>query len=155
MNPYMTVSSNPYMAIYPPSYPSGNNAAANNAAAQQASYAAAAAAPDAAGAMRAGQQAALESYGIPYENGHIKWPLAFRLLPPDKKEKVADRLEGQLVAITQGSGGMVDPTLISGAKRNLTRLSSWLADHQTDMAEATYHDGLAFLHTLDEALTKY
>jgi hypothetical protein len=148
MNPYMMGMSNPYIAIYPPSSPSRNNAAAMQAS----NYAAAAAASEATGSAR---QAA-GNYGIPYENGHIKWPLAFRLLPPDMKETLADPLDGQFVTLTtQEANGVVDPALVSGAKRNVARLSGWLTAHRTDMADATYQDGLEFLHTLNDALTKY
>jgi hypothetical protein len=111
--------------------------------------------PDTAALAEAGQQVALGSHGIPYENGHIKWPLAFRLLPPEKKQNLVDRLERELVQTTTGaSNGTFDPTVLSEAKQNVARLHSWLTAHRADMAEATYRDGLDFLRTLDEALTR-
>jgi hypothetical protein len=148
VNPYMATAAIPYVPIYPPPYPT-----ATNSPLQANTYATAAATAD---STRAGQQAALASYGIPYENGHIKRPLAFRLLPPDKKQSLADGLERDLVAaLAQGAMGTPDASLLSAAKRNLAGLSSWLTGHRDDMAEATYRDGQAFLRALDEALAKY
>jgi hypothetical protein len=93
------------------------------------------------------------AYGVPSENGHIKWPLAFRLLPAEQKQNLLDRLEGQLVlAATQASSGALNASSLSEATRSVARLSAWLTAHRTDMAEATYRDGLDFVRTLDEAL---
>ncbi len=142
-NPYLGATTNPYIPMYMPSYPTTNTSAAAGAVYGNSSQAG--------GATRALDQAALGTFGIAYENGHIKWPLAFRLLPPDKKQSLADPLEAQLTEVMmQGAGGNV-----GGAKKSVARLAHWLTEHQADMAEATYQDGVAFLQTLDAALSKY
>jgi hypothetical protein len=144
VNPYLA-SAIPYVPYYPPSYPSAANAPLQGNAYRTTS----------ADGMGGVPQAALATYAIPNENRHIKWPLAFRLLPPDKKQSLADGLEGDLVAaLARGSMGTPDASLLSAAKRKVAALATWLTAHRDDMAEATYREGQTFLRTLDEALTK-
>jgi hypothetical protein len=91
-------------------------------------------------------QIALGAYGISMNAGHIDWPLAFRLLSPDKKRELTDPLESQLLALAgQSSGATLNPAFSQEVKQNVDRLSAWLTAHQTDIAEATYQDGVAFL----------
>lgn len=140
-NPYLAGMANPYVPAYVPPYPMNyaNPMPTNGYAAT------------AAGATRAADQAAEGATGIPFENGHIKWPLAFRLLSPEKKQSLTDPLEAQLIALaTQGAGG----ASANQAKKDVARLSTWLTEHRTDMAEATYDDGVAFLRSLDAVLAK-
>ena len=88
--------------------------------------------------------------GLPTEDGHIKWPLAFRLLPPKERQELRDPLEGQLALVTtQASSGAVDGAVLSDVARNAARLSAWLKAHRIDMAEGTYRDGVDFLRMLD------
>jgi hypothetical protein len=91
---------------------------------------------------------ALAASGIPMEDGHIQWPLAFRTLPPDKKRELTDRLEAQLVQVTNGANAVA----VDGAKKTVARLSAWLREHQADMADATYRDGARFLRAIDDGL---
>jgi hypothetical protein len=147
MNPYSYAStgaygSNPYVPYSMPYQPTSASAAPSSFTGAVSSAAVASA------------QSAPAAYGIPIEKGHIKWPLAFRLLPPETKENVADRLEGELVSIaSQAAGGAPNTGLVADAKRNVARLAAWLKSHQDDMAEATYQEGRAFVRLLDEALT--
>jgi len=91
--------------------------------------------------------------GIPFEKGHVKWPLAFRLLPPDTKTNIADRLESDLLTLAGQSGnGNVNAGLVADASRNVARLGAWLKAHESDMAEATYTEGQAFVRMLDATL---
>ncbi len=94
-------------------------------------------------------QIALGAYGIPVKGGHIDWPLAFRLLSPDKKRELTDPLESQLLALAgQGTASTLNPTFSQEVKQHVDRLSAWLVAHQTDMAEATYEGGVAFLNNV-------
>ena len=143
-NPYASGMANPYVPYYMPPYPMTNSATSQ----QINGYSPAAAT----NATRAQDQAAEGATGIPFENGHVKWPLAFRLLSPENKQKLTDPLEAQILALaTHGAGGATT----TAVKKDIARLSSWLTQHRTDMADATYNDGAAFIRTLDEALGKY
>ncbi len=97
---------------------------------------------------------ALGSVGIPTENGHIKWPLAFRLMPPEKKRALTDTLESELLALaSESSASTYNPVTVLAARKNVQRLSGWLNAHQSDFAEATYQEGVGFLRTLNTALS--
>ncbi len=149
VNPYVPsalVANSPYAAM---SYPYGssygtpmysNTATAPNSSTQPTTKST----PEAAGATPV--QIALGAYGIPVKAGHIDWPLAFRMLSPDKKQEMTDPLENQLLALaSQGTGATLNPAFFQEVKQNVERLSAWLVAHRTDMAEATYQDGVAFL----------
>jgi hypothetical protein len=138
VNPYTAMMANPYGASTPPYSPyTAAYGGGNYGAAPYGAGAYAAASTDTA-ARQAPQETVVA--GVPLEDGHIKWPLAFRLLPPDAKRDLVDRLETNLLSGNAEEG-----------KKGVARLSSWLAAHRTDLAEGTYQDGLAFLRTLDEA----
>jgi hypothetical protein len=137
-SPYSSMM-NPYSSSYGMSYGSGySNNAAPTVNVQ----------PTSAPTVST-QAIALGAYGIPTKGGHVEWPLAFRLLPPDKKRELTDTLESQLLALAgQGAGTMLNPAFFQGLKQNVTRLSAWLTEHQSDMAEATYRDGRDFLNNI-------
>jgi hypothetical protein len=77
----------------------------------------------------------------------VKWPLAFRLLPPDQERDLTGKLEGQLLSLAS------NPAVVQDAKQTVQRLHRWLKEHRNDMADATYRDGLDFLRSLDTTLT--
>lgn len=101
------------------------------------------------GAAPAADVQIMPGLGIPFENGHVQWPLAFRLMGAEQKRDLADRLEGQLLAL---GTDVANPGLARSAKHTVHQLAGWLTAHQTDMADATYRQGLEFLHGLDESL---
>jgi hypothetical protein len=153
-NPYMTAMSGatpysmtPYggysMSMYGTPY---GNTAPTSATAVAATKSAADAASD------KQTQVALGAYGIPTEDGHVKWPLAFRLLPPEKKSELTDTLENQLIAMAGGSSGSSNATVLGGAKQSVQRLSAWLEEHKINLAETTYQDGRDFLRRVDATL---
>ncbi|HWY85337.1 MAG TPA: hypothetical protein VNX28_01365 [Gemmataceae bacterium] len=154
-NPYMMAMSGttpysmtPYGSYSMPMYgtPYGNTAPTSATA-----VAATKSAADAASDKQT--QVALGAYGIPTEDGHVKWPLAFRLLPPEKKSELTDTLENQLLAMAGGSSGSSNSTVLRGAKQSVQRLSAWLDEHKTNLAETTYQDGRDFLRRIDATLT--
>jgi hypothetical protein len=100
------------------------------------------------------QQSVLAALGIPNEDGAVTWPLAFRLMSPDKKRELLDPLESQLkVAATQAASDKANPAVLKQAKQNVEDLHKWLLPRRLDLAEGTYRDAVRFLAKLDNALT--
>jgi len=149
LNPYALASASPYMSsAYQMPYVMPVQTANYGAATAPISTTSA---PSS--AVNTGDKAPMNVYGISIEKGHIKWPLAFKLLPPDMKDSVADRLEGELLALVgQAASGNASAGLVADASRNVARLAAWLKSHETDMAEATYTEGQTFVRTLDATL---
>jgi hypothetical protein len=99
------------------------------------------------------QQSVLGALGIPNEDGAVMWPLAFRLMSPDKKRELLDPLESQLkVAATQAASDKVNPAVLKQAKQNVEDLHKWLLPRRLDLAEGTYRDAVRFLAKLDNVL---
>jgi hypothetical protein len=160
VNPYAATQFNPYMAAtsvaapypimpYGSSYAAPYSSPYGNAASN--TYVPTAnvqSPPETAGEKQT--RLALGAHGIPVKDGHISWPLAFRLLPPDKKRELTDTLESQLVALA--SEGYT-PAVLQGAKQSVQRLSAWLSAHQTDLADATYQEGIHFLQRIEGTLS--
>lgn len=102
-------------------------------------------------AAPAKQPSSLTAFGIPNEDGKILWPLAFRLLAPEQKQEVLEKLEAQLqIATTQAVADKANPRLLKDAQQNVDNLQQWL--RRTDLAEGTYQEAAAFLRKLDKAL---
>jgi hypothetical protein len=99
------------------------------------------------------QQSVLGAFGIPNEDGAVKWPLAFRLMSPDQKRDLLDPLESQLqVVTTQAASDKASPTVLRQAAQNVGNLYKWLRPRRPDLAEGTYREANGFLAKLDEAL---
>jgi hypothetical protein len=160
-NPYLNTAVNPYTpAFIPPAY-SYANYSAGYAAPYVAPVNYAPARNNANSSIpaytpnngQARQQPALTAYGIPNEDGAVRWPLAFRLLSPEKKRELLDPLEGELrVAATQAVNGNPNPNILRQAKENLDTLYRWLHSHRLDLAEGSYRDADNFLRQIDGAL---
>ena len=104
-------------------------------------------------ASQSKQQSVLGALGIPNEDGAVQWPLAFRLMSPDKKRELLDPLESQLkVAATQAASDKANPAVLKQAKQNVEDLHKWLLPRRLDLAEGTYRDAVRFLAKLDNAL---
>jgi hypothetical protein len=177
-NPYFSAPYNPYAAAYVPpvysyggyggyasaapysggSYGSGyyaapyayGNPAARSYASAQPNGGIPAYTPS---ASQAKQTSVLGAFGIPNEDGAVKWPLAFRLMTPDQKMDLLDPLESQLkVVATQAASDKASPTVLRQAAQNVGNLYKWLRPRRPDLAEGTYREADAFLAKLDEAL---
>jgi hypothetical protein len=104
-------------------------------------------------ASQSNQQSVLGALGIPNEDGAVKWPLAFRLMSPDRKRDLLDPLESQLkVAATQAASDKANPAVLKQARQNVEDLHKWLLPRRLDLAEGTYRDAVRFLAKLDSAL---
>ncbi len=135
-NPY-TPSSMPYQSMSSASSTPTNSSAASSGA-----------------GVSDSEKSSTTTLRIPFEKGHIRWPLALQLMPPDVKANIADPLEADLLALAkQPAGSTGGEGLTTAASRNLARLGAWLTVRQDEMAEATYRDGWAFLRMLDETVS--
>jgi hypothetical protein len=99
------------------------------------------------------KRTALDGFGVPTEDGAIRWPLAFRLLSPDKRAELLDPLQSRLdVAAQQAAAGRANPTIVRDARDDLDRLARWLRSRRLDLAEGSYSEADAFLTRIDNAL---
>jgi hypothetical protein len=97
----------------------------------------------------------LAAFGIPTEAGQVQWPLALRLMPPDTKRELLDKLESQMkVAATQALASTASPVILRETKQTIDSTKAWLRDRRTNMSESTYLDGMDFLRRLEAALRK-
>jgi hypothetical protein len=98
------------------------------------------------------QDAVLSAFGVPNENGAIEWPLAFRLMPPDRRQ-VLEKLESQLrVVASQTATGKASPVVVNEARRSIEELQSWLKSRRLDLASATYTEANTLLQNLGKTL---
>jgi ribosomal protein L29 len=87
------------------------------------------------------------------DNGGIAWPLAFRLMSPEKRRELREPAETQLAAaVAQAAAGQVNPQLVDEARLSVARLRQWLRSRRADLAEGTYADAVRFLQRADDAL---
>jgi hypothetical protein len=99
------------------------------------------------------QPSPLAAFGIPSEDGAVKWPLAFRLMPPNQKRDLLDPLQSQLQIVTaQAAAGRANQALVKEARHKVESLHQWLRTRRLDMAEGTFNDGDAFIRQIDVAL---
>jgi len=95
----------------------------------------------------------LTAFGIPNDDGDIKWPLAFRLLPPGEGKELLQKTQAQLqISATQAVVGTANPNLLKEASRSVAQLHQWLRDHRVNMTEAGFLEGEFFLQKLDKAI---
>ena len=100
-------------------------------------------------------QVTLTAFGIPNENGKVTWPLAFRLMPPDLRRDLLDKLEADLqVLATQGAAGKVNPTLVREAKDSVQALQRWLTEHRVDLAVDAYREADVMLRRIEKTLRR-
>jgi len=98
---------------------------------------------------------ALKAFGIPVEFGEVKWPLALRLMPPDAKQDLLDKLESQMkLAANQAVSGNASQTLLRETKSTIDSVKWWLRGRRSNISESTYQDGDAFLRQLEESLRR-
>jgi hypothetical protein len=98
---------------------------------------------------------ALKAFGIPVEFGEVKWPLALRLMPPDTKRDLLDKLESQMkIAANQAINGNASQTLLRETKNTIDSVKWWLRGRRSNMSENTYQDGDGFLRQLEESLRR-
>jgi hypothetical protein len=97
----------------------------------------------------------LTAYGVPVENGHVQWPLAFRLMSLRDAEQVQQPLESLLLlaAAAEMKGQKAAP-FVEDAEKAVAKLRHWLRERGDGMAIATLRDGSAFLRSLERALEK-
>jgi hypothetical protein len=99
------------------------------------------------------QQPVAASYGLPNENGKTTWPLAFRLMPPDKKHDLLDKFEAQMKVVSeQGAAGKTNPVVLNEARRSIEGLQNWLKSRRADLAEGTFRDADTLLKNIDKTL---
>jgi hypothetical protein len=161
-NPYLNTGYNPYTAGY-----GSSGYGSSGYSAPYMSYGGSSYASPTAGASNAPannipaytptstktKPSVLAAYGIPTENDHVAWPLAFRLMSPDQKRDVLEPLESELlVAATQAVGDRANPSVLWQAKQSVEEARTWLLGHRNDMAAGTYRDGDRFLGTIERAL---
>jgi len=148
---------NPYAAYGAPSYGSAPSygagapavGAANNA------YTPVAAPSSTASTPQAKPTDALKAFGIPVEFGEVKWPLALRLMPPDAKRDLLDKLESQMkIAANQAINGNASQVLLRETKNTLDSVKWWLRGRRSNIPENTYDDGDAFLRQLEDSLRR-
>jgi hypothetical protein len=97
----------------------------------------------------------LKAFGIPVEFGEVKWPLALRLMPPDAKRDLLDKLESQVkLAANQALNGNASQTLLRETKSTLDSVKWWLRGQRSNISENTYDDGDAFLRQLEDSLRR-
>lgn len=95
----------------------------------------------------------MAAFGIPNENGEVKWPQAFRLLLPEKQRDTVQKIDAQLqFASTQAIVGKANPLLLKETAKEIGQLRQWLRERQLNLADGTYREATAFLGKLDEAL---
>jgi hypothetical protein len=95
----------------------------------------------------------LTAFAIPNEGGRVTWPLAFRLMNPDQKKDLLDKLEAQLqIVATQAAGGKANPLMLDQAAQTVEKLHQWLRTRRDQIAAGTHRDGEAFLRKLETAL---
>jgi len=98
---------------------------------------------------------ALKAFGIPVEFGEVKWPLALRLMPPDVKRDLLDKLESQMkIAANQAVSGNASQVVLRETKSTIDNVRGWLRGRRANMAEPTYQDGDAFLRQLEDSLRR-
>ena len=98
---------------------------------------------------------ALKAFGIPVEFGEVKWPLALRLMPPDTKRDLLDKLESQMkLASNQAINGNASQALLRETKSTIDSVKWWLRGRRSNISESTYQDGDAFLRQLEESLRR-
>jgi len=101
------------------------------------------------------QPSALSAFGIPVEFGAVKWPLAMRLMPPDVKRDLLDKLESQMkVVASQAVSGNASQPLLRETKSTIDNVRGWLRGRRSNMAESTYQDGDTFLRNLEDSLRR-
>jgi hypothetical protein len=101
------------------------------------------------------QQVTLTAFGVPNENGRVQWPLAFRLLSPNMKRDVLDKLEAALqVLAAQGAAGRANPAIVNEAKDSVAALQRWLTENRVDLAEGSYREANSLLRRLDKTLQR-
>jgi len=94
----------------------------------------------------------LSAIGLTDETGVVRWPLAFRLLPPEK-EYLRRQVETVFqLALAQSVGGRSSPVLTNEARQAVGSLRQWLTEREDGLAEATRREARAFLRKLDDAL---
>ena len=95
----------------------------------------------------------LTAFGLTDDTGAVRWPLAFRLLPPEK-EYLRRQVEAAfLVGLTQAASGKNNTAVAQEARQAVASLRQWLANHEDGLAEATRREAREFLRKLDGALT--
>jgi len=153
-NPYFASTSYPSPYAYPNSYggaaaPYGNGAGyvqASNAAPQTNVGAPPSPEPKK-------QLAALAVLGIPSENGAVQWPLAFRLMSVDDRQKLLDPLDLQLQSLaSQVAADKTTPSAIRRVQLSLEKVEQWLRSRKVELAEGTFQDGVNFMARLESAL---
>jgi len=98
---------------------------------------------------------ALKAFGIPVEFGEVKWPLALRLMPPETKRDLLDKLDSQMkLAANQAVNGNASQTPLRETKSTIDSVKWWLRGRQSNISESTYQDGDAFLRQLEESLRR-
>jgi hypothetical protein len=148
---------NPYAAYGVPYYGSSASygAGAPTVGAANNTYAPAAAPNSTTSTAQTKPSDALKAFGIPVEFGEVKWPLALRLMPPDSKRDLLDKLESQMkIAANQAINGNASQTLLRETKNTLDSVKWWLRGRRSSMADNTYQDGDAFLRQLEESLRR-
>jgi hypothetical protein len=104
-------------------------------------------------ADQAKQPTALGAFGVPSDNGNVKWPLAFRLMSPDQRREMLEPMESQLrVAATQAASGKANPKIADEARVSVAKLRQWLRGRRPDLAEGTFMEADRFLRRIDDAL---
>jgi len=95
----------------------------------------------------------LTAFGLTDDSGAVRWPLAFRLLPPEK-EYLRRQVEAVfLVGLAQAVSGKSNPAMTQEARQAVASLRQWLIAHEDGLAEATRHEAREFLRKLDGALS--
>jgi hypothetical protein len=105
------------------------------------------------GAVQPTQEPLLAALGVPNTDGSVQWPLALRVMPPQKKKELLDPLEAQLQIIAQQSAaGKANPTTVREARDSVDRLFGYLRSHRLDIAEGSFKEARRFLERIDASL---
>jgi hypothetical protein len=97
----------------------------------------------------------LTAYGVPVENGHVQWPMAFRLMNSREVEEMQQPVESLLLltAVAEMKGQKAT-AFVEDVEKAVAKLRRWLRERGDGMAVATLRDGNAFLRSLERALAK-
>jgi hypothetical protein len=110
---------------------------------------------NAAGTNQWSPASALAAFGVPVESGEIQWPLALRLMPPDAKRDLLDKLASQMkLAANQALNGNASQALLREANSTIGGVKQWLRDRRPNISDSTYEDGDRFLRRLEDALRR-
>ncbi len=96
---------------------------------------------------------ALAALGVENDDGVIRWPFALRLMSPDKKRDLLDKLEGQLQIVgSQRVAGKANPAVVAEARETLQQVYAWLNGRRLDIAEGAFTEADTMLRNLDKML---